>query len=252
MLCWQQFFLLIMVHVLAFGGGVNSVALAVRMVRERMPLDYILFSDTLGEKPETYAYFDVLNDFLRRSGYPEITKLPPYRPEGLFGECIRLKRLPSIVYGFKSCSEKWKRRPYLKFLKENGLSKVVAYKGFDVDEEHRIKNYDTASETVRYPLVEWEMDRLDCVREIIDAGLPVPPKSACFFCPSSRKQEVQDLKKSNPALFKSAVRLEKNAKANLQNILGLGRHWNWGDLVAQTQFDFIAAPSPKISCDCGL
>lgn len=240
-----------MVHVLAFGGGVNSVALAVRMVRERMPLDYILFSDTLGEKPETYQYFSVLNEFLRRSGYPEITVLPPYRYEGLYGECIRLKRLPSIVYGFKSCSEKWKRRPYLKFLKDNGLKNVVAYKGFDMDEGHRIKNYDTAAEKVRFPLVEWEMDRLDCIREIIDAGLPVPPKSACFFCPSSRKQEVQDLKKSNPALFKSAIRLEKNAKANLQNILGLGRHWNWGDLVAQQQFDFTPAP-PKISCDCGL
>lgn len=240
------------VHILAFGGGVNSVALAVRMVRERMPLDYILFSDTLGEKPETYQYFAVLNDFLRRSGYPEITVLPPYRAEGLYGECTRLKRLPSIVYGFKSCSEKWKRRPYLKFLKDNGLKKVVAYKGFDLDEGHRIKDYSNAVETVRFPLIDWEMDRMDCVKEIIDAGLPVPPKSACFFCPSAHKQEVQDLKKSHPKLLKAAIRMEKIAKPNLQSVLGLGRHWNWGDLVNQTQFDFMHSPSPKISCDCGL
>ena len=79
-----------MTHILCFGGGVNSVALAVRMVRERMTLDYILFSDTLAEKPETYQYFEILNSFLRGAGYPEITRLPPYRAEWLYGECIRL------------------------------------------------------------------------------------------------------------------------------------------------------------------
>ena len=182
------------------------------MVRERMTLDYILFSDTLAEKPETYQYFEILNSFLRGAGYPEITRLPPYRAEGLYGECIRLKRLPSIVYGFKSCSEKWKRRPYLKFIKDNGLSEVTAYKAYDADEEHRLNDYDTALEKVRFPLIDWGMDRLDCVKEIVDAGLPVPPKSACFFCPSSHKQEVQDLKKANPALFAAAQKMEEVAK----------------------------------------
>ena len=241
-----------MTHILCFGGGVNSVALAVRMVRERMPMDYILFSDTLGEKPETYQYFEILNDFLRSAGYPEITRLPPYRTEGLYGECIRLKRLPSIVYGFKSCSEKWKRRPYLKFLKENGISEVMAYKGFDTDEEHRVKNYDTAVEKVRFPLIDWGMDRLDCVKEIIDAGLPVPPKSACFFCPSSHKQEVQDLKKNNPALLAAAQKMEQVAKPNLKTVRGLGRDWSWTELAKQSQFDFQPTKQPEIGCDCGL
>jgi len=241
-----------MVHIVCFGGGINSVALVVRMVREKMPIDYILFSDTLAEKPQTYQYFDVLNDFLRRSGYPEITVLPPYRDEGLYGECIRLKRLPSIVYGFKSCSEKWKRRPYLKFIKEKGLSEVVSYKGFDTDEGHRIKDYDTKFEKVRFPLIDWDMDRMDCVKEIIDAGLPVPTKSACFFCPSSHKQEVQDIKRTNPELMLAAQKMEETAKPNLKTVRGLGRSWSWTELVKQNQFNFENTKQPDIGCECGL
>lgn len=241
-----------MTHILQFGGGVNSVALAVRMVQESMPLDYILFSDTLGEKPETYQYFTVLNEFLRGAGYPEITRLPPYRAEGLYGECIRLKRLPSIVYGFKSCSEKWKRRPYLKFLKENKITSVTAYKGYDLDEDYRVNDYNTKKETILFPLIEWEMDRMDCVKIIIDARLPLPPKSACFFCPSMKKQEVQDLKKSSPELVQAAIKMEENAKETLKTVRGLGRSWNWGQLIRQQQFAFEPMQSPKISCDCGL
>ncbi len=240
-----------MVHILQFGGGVNSVALAVRMVREQMPLDYILFSDTLGEKPETYSYIEILNKYLEANNYPKITKLPPYKPEGLYGECMRLKRLPSIVYGFKSCSEKWKRRPYLKFLKEHNLKEVTAYKGYDIDEDHRVKNYNNKKETVLFPLISWEMDRMDCVKEIIDAGLPLPPKSACFFCPSMRKQEVQDLKKQSPALMAAAIRMEQNAKSTLKTVRGLGRHWKWEEVIKQEQLDFTTQ-SPEISCDCGL
>lgn len=222
------------------------------MVQEAMPMDYILFSDTLGEKPETYQYFEILNDFLHGAGYPEITRLPPYRAEGLYGECIRLKRLPSIVYGFKSCSEKWKRRPYLKFLKENKITPVTAYKGYDLDEDYRVNDYNTKKETILFPLIEWGMDRMDCVKTIIDAGLPLPPKSACFFCPSMKKQEVQDLKKSSPELVKAAVKMEENAKETLKTVRGLGRNWNWGELIKQQQFDFEPMQSPKISCDCGL
>lgn len=37
---------------------------------------------------------------------------------------------------------------------------------------------------IRYPLREWGLTRRDCGKMIADAGLPVPPKSACFFCPA--------------------------------------------------------------------
>ena len=34
---------------------------------------------------------------------------------------------------------------------------------------------------VFYPLRDWGMDRAACIEEIKSVGLPVPPKSCCFF-----------------------------------------------------------------------
>lgn len=84
-------------HILTFGGGVNSVALAIEMMKRSMPLDYIIFSDTLAEKPETYAYMAMFSEYLKGKGYPEIVQLPPYKPEGLYGECIALKFLIDCI-----------------------------------------------------------------------------------------------------------------------------------------------------------
>src|SRR6516162_8167581 len=44
-----------------------------------------------------------------------------------------------------------------------------------------------------YPLIEWGWDRERCKEEIRAAGLPVPPKSSCFFCPAMKPQEIEEL-----------------------------------------------------------
>lgn len=41
--------------VLAYGGGVNSTALLVSLHQRGIPIDLILFADTGGELPSTYA-----------------------------------------------------------------------------------------------------------------------------------------------------------------------------------------------------
>jgi hypothetical protein len=43
---------------------------------------------------------------------------------------------------------------------------------------------------------------------IARAGLPVPRKSACYFCPFHRPSEWQRLKADEPDLFAKAVALE--------------------------------------------
>lgn len=225
-------------NILTYGGGVNSVALAIEMVKRRMPIDYIIFSDTLAEKPETYAYNLFFSDWLVSKGYPAITHLPPYREEGLYGECIRLKRLPSIVYGFKSCSEKWKIRPFDKFCRENGLFPAIIYKGIDAGESHRLSDYSDKEKEVFFPLVDWEIDRMGCVKIIIDERLPLPPKSSCFFCPSMKKNEVYELQKHNPKLFKKAIEMEENAAENLITVKGLMRDHAWGVLTQQQRIEF--------------
>ena len=51
-------------HVLSFGGGVNSIALMVVLLREGLPFDEAVFADTGGEVPETYQYVETATQYL--------------------------------------------------------------------------------------------------------------------------------------------------------------------------------------------
>lgn len=232
-------------EIVTYGGGVNTIALIIEMIKRKMKIDYILFSDTGSEKPKTYDYISYFNEYLLEKNYPLVTQLPKYKEEGLYGECIRQKRLPSIVYGFKSCSERWKLRPFNKFCRENKLFPANVYKGIDAGEEHRISDYSDKNQTVLFPLVDWGFDRGDCVKIIIDEGLLLPPKSSCFFCPSMRKAEIHDLKENNPDLFNKAVEMEKNAASNNTKVKGLARNHSWEEITKQTviQFESISTCS---------
>lgn len=84
-----------------------------------------------------------------------------------------------------------------------------------------------------YPLMEWGYDRERCKSIIAAAGLPVPIKSACFFCPASRKQEVLWLQEHHPDLLKRALRIESNAQAKLTSVKGLGRSYSWASYLSR-------------------
>ena len=83
-----------------------------------------------------------------------------------------------------------------------------------------------------YPLVDWGMDRAACERSICDAGLPVPIKSACYYCPASKKREIVWLRSHHPELLERALAIEENAKPNLTSVVGLGRSFAWADFLA--------------------
>lgn len=69
-------------------------------------------------------------------------------------------------------------------------------------------------ENMAYPLISigddtgLRLNRLDCERLIRDAGLPVPPKSSCFFCPFHKPEAWSDLARERPDLFEKSVQLE--------------------------------------------
>jgi len=61
---------------------------------------------------------------------------------------------------------------------------------------------------VKYPLREYGFTRKRCGEIIRAAGLPIPPKSACFFCPAMRQIEIQRLAIVDPDMYKLAIELE--------------------------------------------
>lgn len=242
----------------SFGGGTNSTAMLIGMQERGIRPDIILFADTGGEKPHTYAHVKDMDKWLSSVGFPMLTVVKTVDKNGdvidLYDECIRNNSLPSIAYGFKSCSEKFKTRPQNKFMNNydpvkahwKAGGKVKKFIGFDYGESHRVKDYSDNKYDVEFPLVEWKWDRNDCVEAIKRAGIPQPMKSACFFCPSSKASEIKELAVVYPDLMERCITMEKNAQ--LTQVKGLGRNFAWSSLIATD--DMFADSYIEPVCGC--
>jgi hypothetical protein len=98
--------------VIADGLGVNSTALLIHLRRVGLRPDLILFADTGSEKHETYGYLQTRREWLRAAEFPDLivvrrrgVRVPD---RSLEDQCLRTGTLPSLAYGGKSCSLKWK------------------------------------------------------------------------------------------------------------------------------------------------
>jgi 3'-phosphoadenosine 5'-phosphosulfate sulfotransferase (PAPS reductase)/FAD synthetase len=65
----------------AYGMGVDSTAMLVGLVKHGIRPDLILFADTGAERPETYEYRPVFEEWLKKQGFPPITTVK-YVPRG--------------------------------------------------------------------------------------------------------------------------------------------------------------------------
>ncbi len=237
----------------AYGGGVDSTAATIGLLLRGIKPLAIGFSDTKTEGPWVLDYVQMFSAWLVERGFPEITILQydggPSKDKSLEAECLRTKALPSLAYGFRSCSDKWKQQPQRKFVASQSWAqetwkaggKVRRVIGFDTGEIHRAVESPEPRYTNYYPLIEWRMFRDDCRQLIKYAGLPIPKKSACFFCPSMGKEEVRLLSIEHNDLYQRALRVEDNAE--LTTIKGLGRNWSWKETVG-------ADRGVEIACMC--
>lgn len=257
--------------VVSYGVGLDSTAMLVEMHNRGMRPDLILFADTGAEKPETYAYLDVINPWLTSVGFPEVTVVryaparAPYTT--LEGKCLANETLPSLAFGGHSCALVFKRDVMVRFLKawepgraaiERGdkIVKAIGYDASKADRRRRTKadksterirlkvvaraacgkapqaeQWETAHCTFAYLLQDWELERADLAAIIEAAGLPLPCKSACFFCPASKPAEVVQLRLDHPELFWRAVAIERGAREGRHGLttkagLGMGG-WSW-------------------------
>ena len=225
--------------IVSYGGGTNSTALLVGLLERGERPDAILFADTGAELPETYIHVMMVNEWCEINGFPRIqTVRKGGRIETLEQNCLRMNMLPSLAYGFKGCSHKYKIEPQEKWANNHDQckevwkagGKVLKLIGYDADEHHRAKIPEDKKYSYRYPLVEWDWGREECKDAITRAGLPQPGKSACFFCPATKQHEIRKMAQTHPDLIDRALKMESNAE--LTSVKGLGRSFAWRDLLA--------------------
>ena len=251
--------------IVAYGGGTNSTAMLIECVKRGIEVDLIMFADTGGEKPHTYNYIKIFSEWLQERGYPEIiTVKKGGNQETLEQSCLRRGALPSIAYGFKTCSGEFKIGPQVKYVNNyapakevwKAGNKITRLIGFDADEPQRadgtipddqVKKYEN-----RYPLIEWDMGREECIESIEKAGLCPPGKSSCFFCPSQRPADIKKISVIYPELMERALEMERNANERRPGMTkGLGRSFAWKDVLAtDDMFPEEYHHAPELSCGC--
>ena len=239
--------------IVSYGAGTNSTAMLVGLHERGERPDAITFCDTGGERPHTYEHVQEVRRWCSKVGFPDIETLVGDMPQQVIdktleNECLRLGKLPSKAYGFSSCSDKWKIEPQRRYNRKVadrlgiGLDDITRLVGFDADEHHRVERgnrFDVLGQPrIRYPLYEWGWGREECVAAISRAGIKQPGKSACFYCPSTKKKELLEMRQQYPELVERAIIIERRAKAGegpspQTTSAGLGRSYGWEEFLRE-------------------
>lgn len=224
----------------AWGGGLDSTAMIVELVKRGQPPDAVLMADTGSERPETDAFVPLFREWMDRRGVENhivryepkrFRHWPPYH--SLLENLLTNGTLPSISFGRHSCSAKWKIAPQDAWTRNwapavaawdrgQRVTKLIGYDCSPADNRRYAERegYDDPRYHHRYPLREWGWTREDCATCIRAAGLPIPVKSSCFFCAAMKPDEVRSLPEDYLRLI---ILIEARAAPRLREVDGLWR-----------------------------
>jgi hypothetical protein len=214
----------------SYGGGVQSTAALVLAARGDIDYSTFLFANVGddSEHPDTLAYVhDIAMPYAISNGIVlrEIQRIPTRGRSANKIETIYQRVMTSrsqVIPGYlatsgapgnRSCTTDFKIRTIARVQKELGATPdnpAVVGLGISIDEYQRMRtDSGIAWQILEYPLIDLRLTRADCRRIIVEAGLPVPPKSACYFCPYQSLRRWRDMKEHRPDLFANAVALEQ-------------------------------------------
>lgn len=224
-----------MLRVFSFGGGVQSTAALVLAAQGKIDFKTFLFCN-VGEDSENPATLTYVREHVRpyasshgielielqkvlRSGEP-VTLYQQLKRPGSKSIGIPVRMSGSGAPGRRSCTVDFKITVVDRWLREHGVGvKATGAQvglGISLDEIERVKpNMDPDTVAWKknvFPLldeVERPLSRQDCINIITSAGLPIPPKSACYFCPYHKLSVWQEMRQIQPEQFWKAVELEK-------------------------------------------
>ena len=196
-----------------------------------------IFADTQAEPASVYKWLDWLEKQLpfpvirvtkgnlrtaslgihtsRKSGNTYLKGLIPafvVNPDGSMGllgrKCTADYKVDQIVRASRSLCD-WKRG------EKRHL--ITMWIGISRDEILRMKDSRHAFIKNQWPLVDKKMTREGCLTWMKYRGFPIPPRSACTFCPFHSDEEWRRLRDNEPEEFASVVAYELELQAAQRN-----------------------------------
>lgn len=223
-------------RVFSFGGGVQSTAALVLSAQKKLPYTDFVFANVGedSENPATLKYIEeVAIPYATRHGITihEVKKNGMTLYEDITSEnsnvSIPVRMGNSGIPAQRNCTTWWKVKVIERWVKQHAgatkQNRVAVGVGISADESHRMRTDDPKKEPFvkkEYPLVDMLLTRSMCKEIIASEGLPVAPKSSCWFCPYLRRSDWIHIRQKTPDLFDKAVDLEQHLN---QKRLAAGR-----------------------------
>ena len=215
-------------RVLSLGAGVQSTTLALMAKHGEAPMpDFAIFADTGWEPQAVYTHVNWLGtvlpfeihiigsrsirtDILKASNPDELTRfasVPFYTDDGGMGR--------------RQCTREFKIEPITRHLRRwaYGLRKGERFRpprakaemliGISTDEAVRMKPAREKWQVNRWPLIESNMSRGDCLNWLQKKGYPIPGKSSCIGCPYHDDRLWIEMRDNDPRAWADAITVDK-------------------------------------------
>ncbi|MFF9219935.1 phosphoadenosine phosphosulfate reductase [Streptomyces viridosporus] len=216
----------------SFGGGWQSMAALVLAAQGRLNFRTFLFANvgSDSENPATLRYFEQYAAPYAAAHGLDLIELHRETKNGTETIRQRIMRsngsrqtIPVFLTngkpGSRVCTKEFKILVTGAWLQAHGASpdnRATVAMGISLDEIGRANESKAMPyERLVYPLLELKVRRADCPRIIRSAGLPVPPKSSCDFCPMRKIPEWQAMHEHDPERFARACEVEDTINAHL-------------------------------------
>tara|TARA_R110000772_G_scaffold268553_1_gene396072 strand:+ start:65 stop:955 length:891 start_codon:yes stop_codon:yes gene_type:complete len=238
-------------NVLSLGAGVQSSALALMAAHgEITPTpDFAVFADVGAEPTEVYEWLETLKELIAAAPHPfpiytvkkengDLTKdqLSVTTSSGKGakpkGETYIRKIIP--MFGItpdgekrgaigRACTQDYKILPIRKYIRHacniprgTKTPMVTMWIGISWDEAQRAKESRVDWCQHRWPMLENRMLRSDCINWMYDHGYPVPPRSACYYCPFHSNTEWRRMRDEDPEHFQKAVKFDAELRKQVK------------------------------------
>lgn len=216
-------------RILSYGGGADSFAMLVEIIRIGDLPDAVAFCDVSngspdrdptdpGEWPGTYRHIrEFAIPLCAAAGVPFVwidSRRYPVRDARSLLSWMEARHQIPVAGPNRICTRIAKVERFEAFARDVWPDQSIeVWIGFEAGEEKRAARDPNAGRASawrrnRFPLIEWGWCRCRCEAEIRAAGYPVPRKSACVFCPYGSKGDWQTFARELPDDFERIVRLE--------------------------------------------
>ena len=210
-----------MKHIAKWSGGYDSSCMVVMICEKNLPLDYIVFCDTLAEFEEMHEYIKKFEAYIKRRFNKIVTIVKPKDTfeDWAFSEVTsgerkgKIRGLPLMTV---PCY--WKREskvnPFERWIKDNKIGEHNLYIGYTYTELQRAN---VEANNQLYPLIDFKMTEDDVRYFLKERSIDNPlykhfNRTGCYFCPKQRVEDFYNVWKYHPKKWEQMKKYESKAR----------------------------------------